>query len=92
MKVRVTINEGPIRIDEVIEGASEDDLFLKFRNEAASRAPFMVKLAMKTMSDATIRQQIVQSYNHKFKANEPIPATAREFIDFGERVGFVKRI
>lgn len=92
MKIRVTINEGPLHIDEVIEGASEDDLFHKFREGAASRAPFLVKMAMKSMSDQAIRQKVVESYNHKFKASEPVPSTAKEFIAFGERVGFVTRV
>lgn len=92
MKIRVTINQAPIHIDEVLEGASEDDLFRKFREEAASRAPFFVKMAMKTMSDQALRQKIVESYNHKFKASEPVPSTAKEFIAFAERVGFVKRL
>ncbi|MBW3635460.1 MAG: hypothetical protein KY445_03205 [Armatimonadetes bacterium] len=92
MKIRVTIHLDPIHIDEILEGATEDDLFRKFREEAASRAPFFIKMALKTMSDQTIREKVVESYNHKFKAREPVPANAKEFIAFGERVGFVTRV
>lgn len=92
MKIRVTINQAPIHIDEVIEGVSEDDLFQKLRAGAASRAPLLLRMAMKSMSDQTIRQQVVASYNQKFKAQEPVPTTAKEFIAFGERAGFVTRL
>jgi hypothetical protein len=92
MKVRVTINQAPIVLDEIVEGRSEEELFQKFRDAATAQAPFMIKLAMKTMSDQALRKQVIESYNYKFKANEPIPADAREFIAFGERAGFVKRL
>lgn len=92
MKIRVTINETPIHIDEIVEGSSEEELFQLFRQGAAARAPFLLKMALKTLSDAELRRQVVQSYNHKFGAKEPIPATAREFIEFGERAGFVTRL
>jgi hypothetical protein len=92
MKIRVTINEAPIHIDEVIEGSSEEELFQVLRKGATSRAPLLLKMAIKTISDAAIRQQVVASYNHKFKANEPVPSTAKEFIAFGERAGFVTRL
>lgn len=92
MKIRVTINEGPISIDEVLEGTSEDDLFRQFREGAASRAPFLLKMALKTMSDQALRQQVVAAYNQKFKANEPVPSSAKQFIAFGERAGFVTRV
>lgn len=92
MKIRIVINEGPIRVDEVIEGNSEDDLFRKVRAGATARAPFLLKLALKSMSDSAIRQKVVEGYNQKFHANEPIPTTAKGFIAFGERAGFVTRI
>ena len=92
MKIRVTINEGPIQVDEVLEGASEDELFGKFRQGATARAPFLLKMAMKTMSDDALRQKVVESYNHKFRATEPLASTATEFIAFGERAGFITRI
>ncbi len=92
MKIRVTINVEPIHIDEVIEASSEDEILQKFRRGAEKRAPLLVKLAMRSMSDEALLRQIVQSYNHKFEANEPIPSTAKEFIAFGERVGFFTRL
>lgn len=92
MKIRVTIHQDPIHVDEIIEGSSEDDLFRKFREGATSRAPFFLKMAMKSMSDQALRQKMVEGYNHKFKVNESIPTTAQEFIAFGERVGFVTRV
>jgi hypothetical protein len=92
MKIRVTIKQGPIDIDEVIEGNTEDEIFHKFRQGAVARAPFLLKMAIEGMSDQAIRQQVVASYNNKFKANEPIPSTAKEFIAFGERAGFVKQL
>jgi hypothetical protein len=92
MKIRIKINHAPIHVDEVLEGESEDELFRQFREQAASRAPFLLKMALKTMSDGVIRQKVVEGYNHKFGASEPIPATAQEFIAFGERSGFVERI
>jgi hypothetical protein len=92
MKIRVTINEGPIKLDEVFEGSSDEELFRKFKDGAAARAPFVIKMAMKGMSDKALCQQVVESYNHKFGTKEPVPSCAQEFIAFGERAGFLKRI
>ena len=92
MKIRVTINEAPIQVDEEIQGSSEDDVFHKFRDGAAARAPFAVKLAMKAMSDQALREKIVGAYNKKFGASEPVPSSAKEFLTFGERAGYVKRL
>lgn len=92
MKIHVTINQAPIHVDETLEGASEDELFQKLRAGAASRAPLLLRMAMKSMNDQAIRQQVVATYNQKFKAQEPVPTTAKEFIAFGERAGFITRI
>ena len=91
MKIRISITE-PIRIDETIEGDSDDELFQKFRAGATSRAPLLLKMALKTMSDQSLRAQIIGAYNQKFKAQEPVPLSASEFIAFGERAGFVTRL
>ncbi|HEX8464526.1 MAG TPA: hypothetical protein VF627_07895 [Abditibacterium sp.] len=92
MKIRVTINQKPIQFDEILEADSDEALFRKLRETAAARAPFLVRMAMKSLSDNAIRQQIVERYNQKFGKSEPIPTSATEFLAFGERAGFVQRL
>src|SRR5437773_1900553 len=92
MRVRVQLKIDKVQVDEVVEGRSEADITRQLRAGLEARAPFLVRLALRTMDDRTLWRRVVELHNRKFGAAEPSPATAAEFIAFGERNGYVTRL
>ena len=88
MKLRVQANVKGIQVDEVLEGVSEEEVARRFREEVESRAPFLVKIALKGMDDRTLWRRIVEWHNGQAGATEPVPGTAAEFLAFAQRAGY----
>jgi hypothetical protein len=92
MKIRIQVDANNIRVDETVEGRSEEDVARQFRSRVEARAPFLVKMALRAMDDRAFWRQIVEMHNKKTGASEPVPATATEFLAFGERTGYATRL
>jgi hypothetical protein len=89
MKVRVRVNVANVNVDETVEGASEEELVAKVRREVEARAPFLARVAIRAMDDRALWRRVVEAHNSRTGAGEPAPDTAREFLEFGERAGYV---
>jgi hypothetical protein len=92
MKVRVQVDADGIRVDEVVEGSSEEEIARQLRGRVEARAPFLVRMALRTMDDQALWRKIVEMHNKRTGAAEPVPATAGEFLAFGERAGYATRL
>jgi hypothetical protein len=92
MKVRVKIDIGSVRVDQTVEGATAEDIVRTLRKELEARAPFLVRPVIRAMDDRALWRKIVELHNSKFHATEPVPQSAEEFLQFGERTGYVTRL
>ena len=92
MKVRIQVNEGQISVDEMVQGADEEEIVREVRRQVEARAPFGVKLVLRTMDDRALWRRVVEGYNQRHGASEPAPTTAGEFLRFAERVGYATRL
>ncbi len=92
MRVRVRVNVGGVSVDEVVEGATEEEVTARMRSGLESRAPFLVKMALRGMDDRALWRKVAEMHNSRTGEREPAPASAAEFLAFGERAGYVTRL
>lgn len=92
MKVRVRVEVGGVRVDETLEGRDEEEIARKLRAELERRAPFAARLVLRTMDDRALWRKVVEMHNNRAGGAEPVPASAREFLAFAERAGYVTRL
>ena len=85
MKVRVTLGD----IDETFEGQNADDILRKAKNEAAQRAPFLMRAIINNMSDLGFAGEVVKRSNQEEKRGDALPQSAQEFLDWAVQRGFV---
>lgn len=91
MKVRVHIQHGDIKIDEVIEGKTAAEIVVAAKAKTASKLPFGLRLAVNAMGPHAFMQELVKRYNAELKPKPPvaIPNTAEEFLQTAVTLGFV---
>jgi hypothetical protein len=92
MKVRVTVDVQSVHVDEVIEGASGEEVVRRLRRELEARASWLVRMALRGMDDPALWRKIVQMHNERSGSTEPPPESAAEFLAFAERAGYVTRL
>ena len=86
MKVRVRFEMGDKKIDEVVAGASADDLLTQAKARVAKELGWK-GMFLNAMSPLQFAQTAVRLYNERFKADHPLPQSADEFFRFGEQTG-----
>jgi hypothetical protein len=92
MKVRIQVNVSGLQVDEVVEGAAPDDIVKQLRKKVEARANFVQRLALRAMPDTALWARVVEMHNKQAGTHEPAPATAEEFLAFGERAGYLTRL
>ena len=86
MKIQIDIQD----VHEQLEAASPEEVLKKVKGEAASRAPFLLRSAIKAMSDLKFAEEAVKHHNRNAGHNDPTPQTAQAFLDWSVARGYVK--
>ncbi len=76
-------------IKEELQARDADDALSKFKKEAAKRSPFLQRAAINAFSDLKFAGEVVSRANKARSTSDPIPKTAREFLDWAQKSGFV---
>ncbi len=85
MKLKIHVRD----IEETVEVASAEAGLRRFKQEAAKRAPFVVRLAINGMSDLAFAAEAVKRDNQANERNDPPPASAQAFLDWAVARGYV---
>ena len=88
MKVHVNINQQGINVDEVVEGATADEVVGKMKARVARELNFAMRLALNAMSNLMFAQEVVKRYNDNQRQNLPIPNSCDEFLTLAQQQGF----
>jgi len=91
-KVRVQVSEGEIHVDQVIEGATDEEVVAGLRDELIRKAGFLKGAVIRAIPEEALWGRIVEAYNSRHGKSEPPPQTASDFLAFGERAGYVTRL
>ena len=91
MKVRVQIQHDTLKLDEIVEGKTLEDIVATAKSKTATKLPFALRLGVNAMPPHIFMQEIVRRYNAEVKPNPPVPIpnTAQEFLDTAVKLGFV---
>ena len=76
-------------INETFEAKSSEEALRKFKQEAAKRAPFLMRGVINAMNDQKFAQEVVSRANTAHKRSDPIPQTAQEFLNWASSRGFI---
>ncbi len=76
-------------IDETFEAKDADAMLHLAKQQAAQRAPFLLRPLINSMSDMAFAAEAVKRANQANGRQDPIPTTAQEFIDWGVQQGVV---
>jgi len=76
-------------IQESFQASDASDALSKFKKEAAKRAPFPLRMLINAASDLKFAGEVVSRANKARDANDPIPKTAQEFLDWAQANGFI---
>ena len=88
MKLRIDIEN----VHEEIEAPTAEVALSKVKAEAAARAPWMLRGAIKAMSDLGFAGEAVKMHNRKNGASDAAPANAQEFLDWAQSHGYVSQL
>lgn len=86
MKIQIDIQN----VHEQMEATSAEEILKRFKVEAASRAPFLLRGAIKAMSDLKFAEEAVKHHNRSSGHTDPAPASAQAFLDWSVSRGYVK--
>lgn len=76
-------------IQEELQARDAADALSKFKKEAAKRSPLPMRLAINAFSDLKFAGEVVSRANKARDTNDPLPKTAREFLDWAQTNDFV---
>jgi hypothetical protein len=85
MKIKIDIQD----VHETVEAANAEEVLKKVKAEAASRAPFLLRGAIKAMPDLKFAEEAVKHHNRTKQHNDPAPASAQAFLDWSVTRGYV---
>ena len=85
MKLNIHVQD----IQQTVEVASAEDALRRFKQEAAKRAPFLMRPIISGMSDLTFAAEAVKRNNQMTKRDDPPPASAQAFLDWAAERGYL---
>lgn len=85
MKIKIDIQD----IHETLEASDAASMLHRVKEEATSRAPFLIKMAIRSMSDLGFAAKAVEHHNAKAGTNDVAPASAQAFLDWAVLRGYV---
>ena len=85
MKVHIHFGD----IDQVVEARDANELLARAKDEAARRAPFLLRGVVRGMKDLQFAGEAVKRTNAATGENDPPPASAQEFLDWAQQRGYI---
>lgn len=76
-------------IDESLQARDSEEALSKFKKEASKRAPFALRLVINSMGDLKFAGEVVSRANKARQTDDPAPKSAKEFLDWAQKSGFV---
>jgi hypothetical protein len=83
VKLHVHFQTGEIKVDEIVEGATSEQIVGKMQARVAQEAGFLVGQVVKRMTPLQFAQEAIRRYNAATKDNAPIPQSCDEFLKTG---------
>lgn len=84
MKIAIHVQD----IKQTVEVQNADEALSKMKEEAAMRAPFLLRAVIKSLSDANFAGEVVKRANAAEGRQDPIPQSAQEFLDWAVERGY----
>lgn len=72
-----------MKINEVVEGATAQEVVAAMQKRVASEAGFIVGAVVRKMTPLAFAQEATRRYNSAFKDSLPIPQTCDAFVQMG---------
>ena len=77
-------------VDEHVDVRDAKEALQRLKNEAAKRAPFLLRGVIKGMSDLGFAAEAVKRDNARTGRNDPAPGSAQQFLDWAIERGYVR--
>lgn len=85
MKIAIHVQD----IRETIEVRDAAEALSRFKAEAVSRAPLLLRGVIKSLSDLNFAAEVVKRANAAHGRNDPAPRSAQEFVDWAAARGHI---
>lgn len=76
-------------IKEELQARDAEDALSKFKKEASKRSPLPIRMMINAMGDLKFAGEVVSRANKARGTTDPAPKSAREFLDWAQKNGFV---
>ena len=86
MKIELTVED----IKQEFEGRDADDILHQAKEEAARRAPMLMRGFIKSMNDIQFAGVVVQRANAAQKRSDPPPQDAKAFLEWALAQGYIR--
>ncbi len=79
---------GGQKIDETVSGRDADDILAQAKDRTARELGWK-GLFLKALSPLAFAQEGVRRYNTAFHTAHPIPQSADQFLELGQKLGYI---
>jgi hypothetical protein len=90
MKVKMVVEMEGMKVDQVFEGATADEVVGKMKAAYGAVAPLAIRTFLNVMSPLAFAQEATRRYNAAKKTSEPVPKSCAEFVEGGQRMGIIE--
>ncbi len=84
MKIEIHVQD----IRQTVEVSSAGEALSMMKEEAARRAPFLLRAVIKSLSDLSFAGEVVKRANAAEGRQDPLPKSAQEFLDWSVERGY----
>jgi hypothetical protein len=88
LKLRVKVEQGNFKVDEIVEGDTAEALVAQVQERAAKEAGFLIGAVVRRMTPLQFAQEVTKRYNAATNDGAPLPATCAEFVNMAVAKGF----
>ena len=75
-------------IKQTVDVRDAEEALSMMKDEAATRAPFLLRAVINSLSDANFAAEVVKRANASEGRQDPIPQSAQEFLDWAVEQGY----
>lgn len=88
MKLHIHFQTGELRVNELIEGATADQVVAEMQSRTAAKMNFLVAAVVRKMTPLQFAQEATRRYNAAMNDTLPMPQSCDEFVQLGIQKGF----
>ena len=88
MKLHVKFVSGGINVDEVVSGASAEEVVAAMQQRVAKEAGFLIGMGIRSMTPLKFAQEATRRYNQAANDDVPLPEDCDAFVRVGIEKGF----